>query len=38
MLDQACSLVLKDVQNPLPALIDTLKKCPSPQSLQVQAL
>ena len=38
MLDQACSLVLKDVHNPLPALINTLKRCPSPQSLQVQAL
>ena len=38
MLDQACSLVLKDVHNPLPALINTLKECPRPQSLQVQAL
>ena len=37
MLDQACSLVLKDVNDPLPALIDTLKNCPSLQSLQVQA-
>ena len=35
MLD---SLVLKDVPNPLPALINILKECLSPQSLQVQAL